>query len=98
MRVLIRILLLAGILCLSMNFVGVVISYYSTVRELSQGSDASVDALTNRAANLQRDPWPTYAWTIMGIVLIAAALVLWVTRQRKRPKRSDAHALEARRR
>jgi hypothetical protein len=84
MSVLIRILLVAGILCLSMNFVGVVVSYYSTLSELSQGSDASVDALTDRASELQRSPWPTSLWTILGVALIITALALWVTRRRSR--------------
>ena len=87
MAVLIRVLLVAGILCLSMNFVGVVISYYSTLSELSQGSDASVDALTSRASDLQRNPWPISFWTILGIALIVTAIVLWTTRRRGRRQR-----------
>jgi hypothetical protein len=90
MGILIRVLLVAGIVCLSMNFVGVVVSYYSTLSELSQGSDASVDALTSRASDLQRNSWPTSFWTILGVALIVTALVLWAMLRRRRPQRRVA--------
>ena len=96
MAMLIRILLVAGILCLSMNFVGVVISYYSTLSDLSQGSDASVDDLTSRASDLQRNPWPTSLWTILGITLIVTAIVLWATRRRSRRQRRSPESASMR--
>jgi hypothetical protein len=87
MSVLIRILLAAGILCLGMNFIGVVVAYYATLSALSSDPDASVDVLVDRSSQVQQNPWPVSGWTILGAVLIASAIGLAVFRGRLRVQR-----------
>jgi hypothetical protein len=86
MRILIRILLAAGILCLAMNLIGVVVAYYSSMHELSQGGDTAVDVLAARAEQAKDRPWSALGWTVLGITLIATAMGLWVARRFRRQK------------
>ena len=85
MGILPRLLLVAGILCLGMNFFGVVASYYSTVHYLSQGDETAVDTLTDRIGGLQRNPWPL-GWTVLGVALIATAIILMIARGKRRSR------------
>lgn len=84
MPLLIRLLLIAGILCLGMNFVGMVIAYYATLHDLSHDADASVDALVGGASQVRQSPWAASGWTAMGVVLIVAAIGLAMTRRGRR--------------
>jgi hypothetical protein len=86
--ILIRLLLVAGILCLGMNFLGVVFSYYSTLNSLSNDPEASLDGLTSRASQVQNNPWLVSGWTVLGLALIATAIGLTVGRIRRRSRSS----------
>ena len=80
----VRLLFVLGVLCLMMNFVGAVGSYYATMRSLSADPDAAVDALADSAYQLQSNPWPTFGWTVLGVTLIAIAAALFVARRKRR--------------